>query len=86
MSPQVVTEVNQQWTWDGGAVVNSQLVTPFCTEVEKLHFDTEAVWYGDAPATVLAVRVVVRVVRAYKLARVTPIDGGRASWKYRPWC
>ena len=83
---QVSSAVHQQRTWCGGAVVNEQLVIPFCAEVGKLHFDKEAVWYGDAPTTVLAVRVVVRVVRAYKLARVTPTDGGRAHWKYRPWC
>ena len=80
-SPQLASESHQQGTWGRGAVVNPQLVIPFRAEVGKLHFDNKAVWYGDAPATVLAVRVVVRVVRACKLAKVLPTDGGRASWK-----
>ena len=83
MSPQVVSEGHQQWTWGGGAVVNSQHVTPFCSEVDKLHLDTEAVCYGDAPATVLVVGVVVRVVRTCKLARVLPTDRGWAPWTNR---
>ena len=85
-SRQVASEVHQQGTWGGGAVVNEQLVTPFRAEVGKLQSDKEPSWYGDAPATVLAVRVVVRVVRTYKLARVIPTNGGRATWKYKPWC
>ena len=84
MSHQVSSEGHQQWTWGGEAVVNPQVVVAtFCAEVGKLHFDKEAVWYGDAPATVLAVGVVVRVVRACKSARVFPTDGGRAPWTNR---
>ena len=82
---QVSSEGHQQGTWAGGAVVNPQLVVVrFCVKVGKLHFDKEAVWYGDAPTTVLAVGVVVRVVRTCKPARILSTDGRRASWKRRP--
>ena len=84
---QVSSEGHQQGTPGGGAVVNPQLVAiPFCIKVGKRHFDKEAVWYGDAPTTVLTVGVVVRVVRTCKLARVLPTDRGWAPWTDRYRC
>ena len=81
---QVASEGHQQRTWGGGAVVNPQLIeVTFCVKVGKLHFDKEAVWYSDAPTTVLTVGVAVRVVRTCKLARFLPTDRGWAPWKYR---
>ena len=83
---QLAREGRQQGTWQGGAVVNPQLiVATFCVEVGKFHFDKDAPCHADAPNTVCVVGVIVRVVRACKLARVLPTDWSWASWKQKPW-
>ena len=81
-SRQLAREGCQQGTWQGGAVVNPQLiVATFCVEVGKLHFDKRVPWHADAPNTALSVGIIFRVVRACKLPDVLSTDGRWASWK-----
>ena len=75
---QVTTEFHQQGTRGRRAVVNNQIVVVLlCVEVGTHHLDRVAIWHCDAPATVLVVGVIVRVVRAPKSTRVLATDG---SW------